>query len=363
MNKRVEAIDFCRGISVLIMIVVHTLWMYGDKYTQTESGLGTLVHILGKGTASFLVAMGFCLALSRNQNVLTGIKRGVLLLGMGYLMNGLKFLVPIFVFGTMPQSFIGAYGWQSPLDIGQALYLLQTGDILQMAGIAMILIAMIRRVVTNRNHIFLLALAVAFSARLISGYRPDIVGLNYLADLLWGDQYNVYFPVLPWMSCILFGLYFGQLYQDKSLTTKALFRQILGFGIVLLSIGVLLCWQDFKYHFNDFFHLGAGGVLYLTGLNLIALWLASLLIDRFSFHRVKPLLNYCSQRVTTLYVIQWTLVCWGMGIVGFAQLNTWQTLAAMPVMLLLTLGVQKGLDKVLVKKPAEAAENFAANHS
>lgn len=356
MNQRVEAIDFGRGLSVLIMVVVHTLWMYGDKYTQTESWLGTAVHFLGKGTASFLVAMGFCLALSRNQSLSTGIKRGLALLAVGYLMNGLKFLVPIYLFGTMPESFINAYGWQSPISAGQALYMLQTGDILQMAGVAMLVLAFVRRYISNKNHILLLAFAVAFSAKLVSGYRPGIAGLDYVADLLWGAEFNVYFPLMPWLSCILFGWYFGLVYRESDNDIPGLYQLMLKFGVGLLGIGAVLCLYDFKYHFNDFFHIGAGGILYLTGLNLIALWLVSKLVSKCELKAIKPLLNYCSERVTSLYVIQWVLVCWGMGVVGFAQLTTLQTLMAMPVMLALTLAVRKGMDLLFERREPKLIE-------
>ncbi|MCK8105045.1 MULTISPECIES: heparan-alpha-glucosaminide N-acetyltransferase domain-containing protein [Pseudoalteromonas] len=77
MNQRLKTIDLVRGASVFIMIIVHTLWMYASTTLQSESAFGTVVHILGKGTASFLVAMGLFMALSRRQTPLLLIKRGI----------------------------------------------------------------------------------------------------------------------------------------------------------------------------------------------------------------------------------------------------------------------------------------------
>ncbi|MEI8618620.1 heparan-alpha-glucosaminide N-acetyltransferase domain-containing protein [Pseudoalteromonas sp. B193] len=67
MNTRLKTIDLARGASVFIMILVHTLWMYSSTTLQSESLFGAVIHILGKGTASFLVAMGLSMALSRRQ--------------------------------------------------------------------------------------------------------------------------------------------------------------------------------------------------------------------------------------------------------------------------------------------------------
>ena len=118
MNTRLKTIDLARGASVFIMILVHTLWMYSSTTLQSESLFGAVIHILGKGTASFLVAMGLSMALSRRQTPMLLIKRGIQLLLLAYLMNVAKFWLPIEVFNTMPEAFINAYGWQSPLSAG-----------------------------------------------------------------------------------------------------------------------------------------------------------------------------------------------------------------------------------------------------
>ena len=53
---------------------------------------------------------------------------------------------------------------------------------------------------------------------------------------------------------------------------------------------------------------------------------------------------YMSKRVTTLYVIQWVLICWGMVFMGFQQHDTKMLLMVLPVTISLTFGVQYVLD-------------------
>ena len=109
-THRLTAVDFVRGFSVFIMVCVHTLWMYGSSYTQGQSLLGEIIHLLGKGTAAFLIAMGISLLLSRHHSPRALAKRGVTILALGYGMNALKFVLPI-ALGVLPESFINAYGW------------------------------------------------------------------------------------------------------------------------------------------------------------------------------------------------------------------------------------------------------------
>ncbi|XQF94021.1 heparan-alpha-glucosaminide N-acetyltransferase domain-containing protein (plasmid) [Pseudoalteromonas espejiana] len=143
------------------MILVHTLWMYSSTELQSESLFGAVIHILGKGTASFLVAMGLSMALSRRQTPMLLIKRGIQLLLLAYLMNAAKFWLPIDVFNTMPEAFINAYGWQSPLSAGQLQFMVLTGDILQLAGVSLLLFGALNIARWKTAWIACLAIAIA----------------------------------------------------------------------------------------------------------------------------------------------------------------------------------------------------------
>lgn len=354
-SNRIQAVDLGRGMSVFIMVMVHTLWMYGDIPTQSESTLGMVLHMLGKGTASFLVAMGICFMLTKNASVSSAMVRGVYILGIGYFMNALKFLLPI-IFNTVPESFIAAYGWEAPLTSGQLRYLLLTGDILQLAGVCLLFMGLIRKFMTNKYLVLALAVAIMIAARFVSGIRVGHEVVDYLLDMLWSKHYNIYFPVFPWFSCILVGMFFGMWYVEKQRDQDFMFSRMLAFGAIMVAIGGGLMAYDYKYHFGDFFHIGAGGICYLIGLNLIGLWILYKITRRVKHNRFFALLEFFSSRVTSLYVIQWTLVCWGMGIIGYQTLNAWQLAAMIPVMIALTVLVQVGREKIFAKpKPVKQA--------
>lgn len=341
-KDRILPIDMARGISILMVIVVHTLWMYGDKTTQSETWLGTLIHFIGKGTGMFLIAMGFSFTFSRNQSVLLSIKRGVFVLLTGYLMNFLKFIVPT-VLGFMPDNFIKAYGWTPPATMDNMLYMFATGDILQMAGVSLLFIGIINQFSKSKYVPLIMAILIVLSSKWVHGFRIGIPSVDYVFDLLWGAQWNVYFAVFPWAAFILVGMFFGKWYKEIK-DIPFLFKRMASIGIILLVLGGGLCYYDFEYHFNDFFHLGPGGAIYLCGFNLILMWFAYFLVTTFKHNKVFDFIYYCSKRVTTIYVIQWTLICWGMVFLGYQELNVGNLLLLIPVFILISLLIQKLID-------------------
>lgn len=311
--NRILAVDLARGIAVLMVILVHTLWIYGDPITQSETWLGKTIHFIGKGTPMFLIAMGVSFTLSRNQSIVLSMKRAIYILAVGYLMNFLKFVLPVLV-GTMPDNFIEAYGWTAPATLDNMIYMFSTGDILQLAGVSLLFMGVINHFSKNKYVPLFFALFMVVLTKEVHGFQVEITGVSYLLNLLWGADWNVYFAVFPWFSFILIGMFFGMWYKEQNKSNNYLFSRMLISGIVLMVVGGGLCYYNFEYHFGDYFHLGPGGVLYLAGFNLVCLWLMHLLVTRVRENAVFNFFYYCSKRVTTIYVIQWVLICWGMGL-------------------------------------------------
>ncbi|MEM6732262.1 MAG: heparan-alpha-glucosaminide N-acetyltransferase domain-containing protein, partial [Myxococcota bacterium] len=240
-------------------------------------------------------------------------------------------------------------GWQSPLDSGQLLYLVLTGDILQLAGLSLVLMGLARHFVSSPAAMMAVALVTASLGGVLRGYRPGVPGLDYVADLFWGAEWNVYFPVLPWTSIIVFGMGLGLAYR-KSPDPDSIFRRMLPLGMVLFVIGGVLCLYDPTTHINDFFHLGPGGAIHLSGIAAILLW--------FSFVATPPVtatswgyqlgrfLRFFSRRVTTFYVIHWVLICWGMPLLGYKTMSPSQVALLFVVFLGLTVGVDEGIRRL-----------------
>ncbi|MFA0964115.1 heparan-alpha-glucosaminide N-acetyltransferase domain-containing protein [Roseivirga sp. BDSF3-8] len=360
--ERLRAIDLARGISVILMVLVHTMLIYGNEATREDSVFGYMVYLMGHGAPMFLVSMGVSYVFSRRQGFGLTLKRGLFTMGIGYLMNTLKFIVPIQLFGGLPVPFVTAYG-MTPGEPSNMLFFLQLGDILQLAGLSLILMGVVLRATRNKWVVMGLALALTFLSGPLSGYRPGVAGLDYMCDLLWGSQWNVYFPLFPWGAFILTGLFFGLWYQEQGRNRRLMFMRMLQVGMLMLLAGLGLWLYDASYHFGDFYHLGPGGTLALLGLNLVLFYVLDRLVDiPDPRSRVLGLIYYCSRHVTFLYVTQWTLINWGMSVFGFWEHDPLTVAGLYGMYLVLSLGVCwlwkegiKGIMKVRKREKGEVA--------
>jgi hypothetical protein len=338
-NNRILAIDVARGLSVILMMMIHTMLIFGDIPTQTESLLGQFILLIGKGTPMFLVTMGISFVLSRRQTLQSVCKRGLYILGIGYGMNALKFLVPEIIFGGLPDAFVNAYGLTSG-TLKTGVFFLLLGDILQLAGITLFLMGLINHYSKNKFIPLIIALLIAAVSKELSGFRIGIEGFDYICDLFFSNEFNVYFPVFPWASFILLGMFFGRWYKELDENQSVFFKKMLLVGSVFLSIGIIFNFINAEYHFGDYYHLGPGGSILLMGLNLIFLWLMNIIVTSVKSNKVFESLIFCSKHVTSLYVIQWTIINWGMYLIGFWSHKQFTILLLIPVVIVLSISIQ-----------------------
>nr|BFF39258.1 hypothetical protein BACY1_10630 [Tenacibaculum mesophilum] len=338
-KKRVLAIDMARGISVLSMIPVHSMIIYSTMDTWNNSFLGKVAQVLEKGTPMFLVVMGFSFVFSSKLSMFKIFKRGINILAKGYLLNILRFAVPMLLFGGFPRAFIEGNG----LTLGDSynyLFFILLGDILQLVGISLIIMGVIIKFIKNKYAALTLALLIVFFTGELSGYKPNIVGVDYICDLLWGKTYNVYFPVFPWMSFILIGLFFGMWYQESNNNIVLTYKRMLVSGVLFMCIGVVLCYYNYEYHFGDYYHLGPGGTIAFIGVNLFLVWFGHILVTCIPHNKLYDVIYYSSKNVTTFYLVQWVLIYWGVLFFGYSsQTSQLKLLAIIIGITLLTFGV------------------------
>ncbi|WP_376777036.1 heparan-alpha-glucosaminide N-acetyltransferase domain-containing protein [Flavobacterium covae] len=338
-NNRIAAIDFTRGISVFFLIIVHTMLIYGTLETQTETTIGQIIIWLGRGAAMYLIAMGISFTFSRRQSFYAITKRALYILYIGYSLNFVKFIIPEFIFGGLPYRFLNAYHLKTQ-TLETTLFFLGLGDILQLAGITLLLIAFINQITNNKWIYFFLGLLIIIVSKELSGLKINILGLQYICDLFFSNQYNVYFPVFPWSAFILMGVFLGKQLKEINNDTQIFFRNLAIQSLGLIVLGLSLVLTNYKYHFGDYYHLGPGGSIILLGIMMLSFWISNQLIiflnpstQFFSY------IIYLSKNTTSIYFIQWTLINWGMYVFGFWSLNQWNVLALIILFTALTLCV------------------------
>ncbi|WP_109833040.1 heparan-alpha-glucosaminide N-acetyltransferase domain-containing protein [Reichenbachiella versicolor] len=337
-KKRIKAIDMARGISVFMMIPVHSMMIYSDINTWETSWLGKLIQIAERGSPMFLVIMGISFAFSSKSDFLSASIRGLKLAAFGYILNILRFVIPLSM-GLFPDNYLQAGGFENgSFELYKHYFLL--GDILQLAGFTLILISLIQLLSKNKYVILGLALLMVVVSKELSGYRLGIVGLNYVTDILWGNEFNVYFPMFPWSAFVMIGLFFGICYREVGSPEK-MYGQMLIYSALLVTVGGFLYITNYDYHFADYYHMGPGGFLLLMGLNIFLVWIGHVLVKYIPHNRLYDLFYFNSREVTGYYFIQWILINWGMYFFGFSSQGTTGCLAIIICLTICTIVILK----------------------
>ncbi|PIF46994.1 uncharacterized protein DUF1624 [Chryseobacterium sp. 52] len=362
-SKRIAALDLIKGMSVIGMIIIHTLLIYANVKSQSDTVIGSFIVFLGRGTSIFLICMGITFMTSSHQSLKSSIQRGGLLLLAAFFMNFMKFIIPA-VLGFAPDHFIQKYGWHGPIE-QQYMYLVMLGDILQLAGISLLFVGFIREYVKNKYGILAIGLLIALVSREVSGINIDYPVVNYISDLFFSNDYPayIYFPVFPWMSFIIIGMFFGKWFLELNHDSKKLFRNMLYVGLVFIAIGAPLVFLYGEYNYNGFYHMGPGGVIYFAGWTLFFLWAIFRITSNIKENGLIRILKYCSKNLTSMYMIQWILISWGKGIFGYRQNGIGSVLMLILLYIILTFSVQTLLDILQKKKPLISFQRISADET
>ncbi len=323
------------------MILVHTLGHYGNDATWTSPLGGVLVFLGGPAAAPvFMVLMGASLAFSSRGSPRAIARRGVWLLFLAYTLNVLR--------GWLPATLGLTTGYVTLDDIAPYTpqVLLGIVDIHQMAGLALLGIAGLLFVVgarAIRPAAIALAVTAALAAPLLWGRTTGQPVIDTGLALLWGTDWNVFFPLFPWIAYPLVGFAFGRTLVALP-DRRAFVRQA---GIAGLALGiagvVAIVVTGEAIGIEDYWRQGPAIVLAILGFVLVWLAACDLAVGRLPAS-VGDLLYGWSARVTSMYCIHWILIGWGVGLFGHRQLD-------LPALVLVMLGLVVVTDRITAWLP------------
>lgn len=292
-GQRITFLDIARGMAIFFMIMQHAMIIY-EKNSGEESVLGEIVLLSGTAPAAplFLLIMGIFFGRSKSASLRRGIIRGLKLIALGYGLNVIRFVVPLML--TEDPGIM--------LDNDEsALYLFFIFDILQLAGVCLILLSILKKFVPWRITWPILAGSIAI-----------------VSPLVWNTGEHVFFPVFPWIVYPLIGMFYGGFLIGCE-DMRSLMKKTSGIGLILLVIGGLtfLLPENKIFVMGDYFRSGSGVHLLILGFVLIWLPLFWLLTERISENRIFRLLIFWSKNVTVIYFIQWILIGWAGLLLGY----------------------------------------------
>lgn len=303
-NKRQVEFDIARGIAIALMILQHT-WLLLFSGIVNNPDLDYFIFILGTVLVApvFLFLMGANIINSHRNEPRSLFIRGLQLIVLGYGLSALRFFLPIALsqyFGLIvsPENII----YKIPLID----YLLEI-DILQVAGLSLMGIALLKWRKIKYDYYLVLALLVA----LFSPFLWQINfsnSLKYLFEPFFGLDSYIVFPFFPWFFYSLVGVYFGDLFskvKDKVDFYKGSFVKL----IPVIVLGIIFLLLDFNLPNLSYSHHDIGASLLFV--SIVIYWLAIIHLNyRKLSVKIINTLTFWSKNVTLIYIIQWLLIAW-----------------------------------------------------
>jgi uncharacterized membrane protein len=325
-NNRLLSIDLARGLAVFFMIAVHTTMVFANQEVK-NSVLGHIIEFLGGPAAApvFMTLMGLSFIYSRQIELKGRLLRGIKILLSGYILNILMGVIPYTLSKHLEMDIYKTF----PTEKLNEYTILTIVDILQFAGIALMIMALIQHFNVNRFIILFMAFLITMISPFLWGLKPSIPVIDQIMELFWGDQpidfsfikNKIAFPVFPWLSFPLLGMFLGYTLKNSQ-NQKMTFKYIGMVGLFVLLVGVAVSNPNMEYHFNDYYHSRQGGMLFMSGFVMLWLFINKITLDLVPMNSIFNLIFKWSRGVTNIYFAQWIIIIWSIAFFGINNSST-----------------------------------------
>jgi len=313
---RQPELDLAKGFAIAFMVLCHVVMRLGIADADM---LGVLaVAILGGPLAApvFMTSLGIGVCYSKNSTAEKLAHRGIKTIGVGFLLNICRVALPLIVCGAIG----GKIQWRL-LTI-----LSLNGEILVFAGLAFLLIALIKKLDMTNYQIFALALVFTLFGGLFTkgnGFCCSNDILNVLAGIILPA--NVYtegikvffeegipFPFLNWIIYPLAGLLFGNLLRRVT-DKKAMYRLIWPVTAFLTLVYIYLNYKYGLYGLENgsYYHTGLISALFYLGVVFFCFSSCYFLLDYIP-QKMADVLNVMSSHILEIFFIHWVILNWTM---------------------------------------------------
>lgn len=345
MQERMSCFDHVRGITVGLMIICHTIIVYGS-HSLLEKPLGIFGEkIIGTwpGAPVFMIIMGIFFAFSHKRTALERITRGLKLLLLGLVLNCLRFVLPYLIAKQVnPKAVADLYVLAPNSDFSVLWQLFYFMDILTFAGLAFALLAIFDLALKKDWHWIALGLLVAWLSPHLWGIGRNWGAFYLIVQPFWGNalvpglESDTAFPVFPWLVYPITGILIGKLFSRGN-DLSAVLKKISLAALLLLAAGGTIVLTSQQNQFGDFYRMYPGGILLCIAVDLLWIALFMLLTKYEIFQKPLNTLTFWSKNITLIYLVQWVLIGFGIIFIGYRQQDSpWTVLPLIPLFFLLS---------------------------
>ena len=300
---RQREIDLLKAYSIIMMIITHCI----DDLFIYENHLPSVIidDILAQsvGAQGFMICMGCGILFWKSRTPKTMVNRGLMLLLTGQVLNIVRSVIPYTII----------YLLTGDRNARGAVLLVFSSDILQFAGLFMIVMALFTCLKLKSWHVFLISIGCNIMAMLLA---LKISTGSYLLDQFIGlfifTRAESYFPLLHWMIYPAFGMVFGDILQHVKDKTRfyawllvpcsivAVFYFYVGLAVDQEFFTVFNVWQTFCC-------MSIYDALPQLFCNVGVICLCYFITFRLSKEAMKPI-NFISVNINRYYCIHYVFI-------------------------------------------------------
>ena len=301
-------LDVAKVLAIFYMVIVHVYEEMSsvNYWAMPDTLFRTVIEFIGGPLAApvFMFAMGVGMVYTKHRTPRAFAVRGLKLLAAAYILNVIRMTIPFLLARLAGDS----WGYWTIVDtIGLV-------DILQFAGMAFLLVALLYKLKVGKYGIVAVALLLqGLGTILLHSFDGLSRVAQYAVGLFFHTNSNVCFPLSLWFVYPAFGILFGEYLQTVG--DKKPFYNRIGIvsvaGLAALTVGMKsVGWNPVNvfalardsYYIQHF--AGTAWTLFVIGIQLYICY-------RISSHLAGPFLKgtgFISRHVNTIYLIQWVLI-------------------------------------------------------
>lgn len=299
-NGRQFEMDFAKAVAIVLMVICHVGIYFLDESTLAYG----IFDLLGCECCAplFMFCMGasFCYSSKHTPKLMA--LRGVNLLFGAYLLNIIRGVIPELI--SIP---LGAY----PYTFGAVEQLLLI-DILQFAGLAMIVMALFDRLNIHPAIQFFISILLMTVGDMLAGRSTGSFVADQLLGLLYPISDYTCFSLSAWLIFPTAGLLFGTLLKRCN-DTHTLYKSLIAVsGLISLCVNYLCVTSsesNLYYTENLYYAMGVKPAILALFVALFMLSLGHFLKGRLP-ESVVPVMQRLSSNLNEIYCVSWVLIFW-----------------------------------------------------
>lgn len=349
-KNRIIFIDLMRAIAVIQMVQGHTVDMLlANQYRTLDSPVFAFWYFMRGMTAPiFLFSAGTVFAylfrlvnepFEKNPRVSKGIKRFLLLIGLGYLLRYPTYTIFNFSHVTQAQ-------WNTFFTV----------DVLQLIGFGILFVIILayfsEKLKLSDYFVFGTAAFIVFA---ISPIMESINWINYLSQPITAYFYSgtgSLFPLFPWSGYVIAGAVLGSYLAKHPMVFKTKkFSLNLGLaGIIFIALSYLIKYFETKYNFlsSDIIYMVSIRLGFVLVLNSIVCFLS------LKLESIPKIIMLIGRNTLLIYVVHLVILygsAWNLGLSFLFEksFDVWKTVGTAFLMILVMTGMVVLINKLKIR--------------